>query len=436
MAKNKNWMWRGNVAQYDFTVNGERYRGSLKIKKNSGIIDGKTPSERADAETRSLMVQYEQKHSIEAIYEQTQKRLLEVSGKVPATFDGIWEIYYSKGMSNAGNDRLKIYATHLRQFFDWLRQFHKEVVWISQMTVTCAQEYITFLRRQDGAPATINDKLATLKMVFGIVADNSSLPINPFGNIKKMPLRQIQREIFTPEQIHILFYESTGWMRRLFITALGTFQREEDCCLLRKVFVDLKSNKIIFPFTHKTGADVDIRMLPLLRKIVEEAFYDESNETEYLYPDLAQLYLHNKSKIGKDVKKFLADKGITNTHVEVPGYSRKVSVLDVHSLRHTAAVLAILSGWPLPMVMEATGHRSIKTLMRYINHISEKQKENYFFQFGQGLPGLQTQNDKDFRKQLADLAYSLPLEEVKRLVQSARPAIASANQVSGQHLLG
>lgn len=439
MAKNKNWMWRGNVAQYDFTVNGERYRGSLKIKKNSGIIDGKTPSERADAETRSLMVQYEQKHSIEAIYEQTQKKLAGISGNVDATFDAVWQVYSDKSMSIAGTNRKKIYAGHLRQFFDWLNLNHKDVKNLSQITTDCAKEFITWLRAQSGAPATKNDKLATLRMIFGIVSSGAGLPINPFAakEIKKMPLQQVQREIFTPEQIHILFTESSGWMRQLFITALATFQREEDCCLIKKCYIDLVSNRVDFPFTYKTGQQISLPMLPLFREIAEEAMQDEKNQTEYLFPELAHLYHTNQSRIGKDVKKFLTRFNIDNACIDVPGYSRKVSVLDVHSLRHTAAVMAVLSGWPIPMVMKATGHRSLEMVMRYINHISEKQKENYFFQFGQGLPGApDTNNDNAIRKQLADLAYSLPLEEVKRLVQLARPAIGQAIPTSDQHLLG
>jgi integrase len=73
------------------------------------------------------------------------------------------------------------------------------------------------------------------------------------------------------------------------------------------------------------------------------------------------------------------------------------------------------------MIMKATGHRSLEMVMRYINHISEQQKENYFFQFGQGLPGLpSSQSDTEMRKQLSDLAYSLPMEEVKRLLSMVK----------------
>jgi hypothetical protein len=57
----------------------------------------------------------------------------------------------------------------------------------------------------------------------------------------------------------------------------------------------------------------------------------------------------------------------------------------------------------------------MQMVMRYINHISEEQKENYFFQFGKELT-VATNNISLERKRLADLAYSLPDEEVRRIL--------------------
>lgn len=409
----KGWYWRGNVAAYDFEINGVRYRGSLGIKKDSGDIDGKTPADRAAAEVRSLMVQYEQNHSIEQIWEQTQRRLAG-GKKIKATFDDIWNEYSSQGMSNAGESRKRIYSSNLKHFIGWLKNNHREITLVTQITESVAKEYITWLYSQNGSPATKNDKLITMKMIFS----HLNLPLNPFQKIKRLPLQQVQRDIFTPEQINILINNSSGWMRQLFITALATFQREEDCCLIKKSYIHLDINRIKFPFTHKTGQEISLPMLPLFRKIVEEALSDSTNDTEYLFPELARIYTVNPYYIGKKVKNFLLENGIINTLTEVPGYLKKVSTLDVHSLRHTAAVMAVLSGWPLPMIMKATGHRSLEMVMRYINHISEEQKENYFFQFGKSLPGLPIQQREDSdRKRLAELAYTLPLEEVTKILK-------------------
>jgi integrase len=426
----KGWYWRGNVAYYDFSVNSQRYKGSLGIKKDSGDVDGKSPAERAEIETRNLIVQYEQNYSIEQIWEQTQKRL--GTTKVAFTQEDIWDVFIKKGLSNAKSRRNGMYQQHLKQFIDWTQKKYPAIKRASQVTEDVAKEYITYMRYLDGAPATKNDKLTTLKMIFS----NLGLAANPFKKIKPMPLTQIQREIFTPEQIHILFDRSSGWMRRLFITALATFQREEDCCLIKKSYIHLDINRIKFPFTYKTGQEISLPMLPLFREIVEEALNDPDNKGEYLFPDLAHLYQTNPGRIGGMVKHFFEEQGIVGTVAEVPGYAKKVSTLDVHSLRHTAAVMAILSGWPIPMVMKATGHRSLRMLMRYINHISEEQKENYFFQFGKGLPGMPSISEDNERKVLADLAYSLPLEEVKRLIESVRPAIGKAIPVDGLHLPG
>lgn len=204
-------------------------------------------------------------------------------------------------------------------------------------------------------------------------------------------------------------------MRQLFITALATFQREGDCCLIKKSYINLDTNRIVFPFTSKTGQDVSLPMLPLFRDIVLEALNDPDNNSEYLFPELAKRYNANPGKIGTDVKEFLKQASFNNTQLEVKGYVRKLSMLDVHSLRHTAAVMAVLSGWPIAMVMKATGHRSLQMVMRYIDHISEEQKENYFFQFGKEL-ALPVTDISMERKRLAELAYTLPDSEVKRLL--------------------
>jgi integrase len=406
----KGWYWRGNVAYYDFNLNGNRVRGSLGIKKNSGIIDGETPSERADKEVRMLMVQHEQNHSIEQIWEQTQKRLMG-NNKIAFDFNEIWNAFHKKGLSNAGNARTKTYQSHLQQFINWTNNKHT-ISNTSLITEDIAKEYITWLRKQPGASSTKNDKLITLKMIFS----NLNLAKNPFKNIKPLKKIQISRNIFTPSQIKILFTESTGWMRKLFITGLATFQREKDCCLIKKSYISIENNRITFPFTYKTGQDVSLPMLPLFREIVIEALNDSTNDTDYLFPDLANKYLKDASGIGPEVKEFLHNVGFNNTTLEVDGYARKLSMLDIHSLRHTAAVIAVLSGWPLPMVMKATGHRSIQMVMRYVNHISEQQKEDYFFQFGKELT-ITNNNISAQRQRLAELAYTLPEEEIKRLLQ-------------------
>ena len=409
----KGWDWRGNVAYYDFEVNGTRYRGSLGIKKDSEEIDGKSPADRAAAEVRALMVQHEQHHSIEQIWEQTQKRLTG-NKKIKAEHSAIWSEYLAKGMSSAGEKRKNAHSSNLRDFCDWLAKKHHEINLVSQITEDIAKEYITYIYSMAGAPATKNDKLITLKMIFS----HLGLPNNPFIKIKRLPLYQAEREIFTPAQIQILFEESSGWMRQLFISALSTFQREEDCCLIKKSYIHLDINRIKFPFTFKTKQEISLPMVPIFRKIVEDALADCTNDTEYLFPELAQLYLRDSSAIGKRVKAFLKEHGITNTVTEIPGYLHKVSTLDVHSLRHTAAVMAVLANWPLPMIMEATGHRTFAIVMRYVSHITEEQKENYFLQFSKGLPGTSNAINNDKRKELADLAYTLPMEEVERLLMS------------------
>ena len=212
-------------------------------------------------------------------------------------------------------------------------------------------------------------------------------------------------------------------MYQLFVTAFSTFQREEDCCLIKKSYIHLDRNRVIFPMTHKTGVEISLPLMPRFRALAETALIDYP-DTEFLFPELAEKYMSDSGSIGKAVKVFLEKNGITGATLDIQGYARRVSVLDVHSIRHTAAVMAVIAGWPLPMVMKATGHKSLKMVMRYLDHISDEDKDRYFAQLGKALPGKAQVTDA--RKRLADLAYSLPLSEVERLLAlSSAPETAS-----------
>ena len=408
----KGWFWRSNVAHYDFLVGETRFRGSLGIRKDSGVVNGKTPAERADEEVRLLRVQMEQKHTIEQVWQQNQNRMLAAS-QVNMAFDAVWDAWQARSMTNAGVDRRKLYASHLRTFCDWVCEKHPEIGVVSKLTSSIAREYLIHLRSLPGAAATKNDKLATLRMIFGTLGRECGLVENPFmsKDIRRVPMRQVNRQIYTPDQIRVLF-AAPGWMYSLFVTAFSTFQREEDCCLIKKSNIFLDRNRVIFPMTEKTGVEISLPLMPRFRALAEDALASHP-ESEYLFPELAERYRKNPSSIGKTVKEYLAENGIGGAVIEVPGYARRVSVLDVHSIRHTAAVMAILAGWPLPMVMKATGHKTLKMVMRYLDHISDEDKDRYFVQLGRVMPEKTT---TDSRKMLAELAYSLPLPTVERLL--------------------
>lgn len=409
----RGWYWRGNTAVYDFVIGANRFRGSLGIRKDSGLVNGKTPAARADEEVRLMRVQREQRNTVEQIWEQTKQRMI-AAQKVVFSFDAIWDAWSTRNLTSAGTDRQKLYAGHIRGFVDWMTVSHPEVKDVSAVTDVHAREYLIFLRGQPGAAATKNDKLATLRMLFNTLGRDCGVIENPFlaKDIKRIPPRQVNRQIYTPDQIRVLF-SAQGWMYQLFVTAFSTFQREEDCCLIKKSYIHLDSNRVIFPMTHKTGAEIALPLMPRFRALAEQALTDYP-DTEFLFPELAERYMVNSGGIGKAVKAFLAEKGIMGATLDVEGYARKVSVLDVHSIRHTAAVMAVIAGWPLPMVMKATGHRSLKMVMRYLDHISDEDKDRYFAQLGKTMP--EKVQPTDPRKRLADLAYSLPISEVERLL--------------------
>ena len=122
----------------------------------------------------------------------------------------------------------------------------------------------------------------------------------------------------------------------------------------------------------KTGNIVTIPIMPALRSY----FLTLPMKGEYVFPELAEKYLTPNEAIGADVTKFLESLGMESTR-KVPGRSRKVSVRDIHSLRHTFAYMAALANIPLPIVQSVLGHMDSKMTQMYMNHASAQAKQKY-----------------------------------------------------------
>jgi hypothetical protein len=100
----------------------------------------------------------------------------------------------------------------------------------------------------------------------------------------------------------------------------------------------------------KTDEEIDIPILPGLRTYYLQEL--EKTDSVYVYPKLHDIYVKNRSRIGKDVTSSLESLGI-ESNISVKGRSRKVSVKDIQSLRHTFAYLAAIHGVPLPIQIVA-----------------------------------------------------------------------------------
>lgn len=402
---------RGDYWHYDFIVGGERYRGSTGFKKNE-----KTKA--AEVESK-LKVQAREGHSIEMIWEQTKRKMIS-SREIDFDFDTVWDAFTKKTTSNAGMHRLKIYANHFRTFYEWMKQHYPDIKKISAVSSIHAQEWINELRSGDGANATKNDFLATLKMIFATLGKDYGIIENPFGEIKNLPKNKIPREAFTPDELRMIGEKATGWIYSLCLTAISTGLREGDICMLHKTSVNLSTGWISIPRTRKTGIDVDIPLLPGLRRHITDAM--QGNDTEFVFPELAEMYMNKRNVIGTKIKEFFEEIGISGSRKTVTGYKNTLSMKDVHSFRHTFIYLAACHGIPFPIVQGIVGHMNPEMTKHYMDHAGRDAKRQYL----QQLPDYLTAGHSHLIE--AKAPKELTRERILRLLARITPGNLDRNK--------
>lgn len=370
---------RGGTWQYDFIINHVRFRGTTGFKENE-----KT---NAVAFMESKKTEAREKNAIDISWEQTKRRKLS-GNELKLEFNQIWDEFAKKSMADAGGMRKKIYAQHIRQMCLFFNQQHPQLKNISDVTPEHANEYITYLKNLPGAPATKNDKLSTLKMLFNSLGRSAGIIENPFKDIKKMKHKQSDRDIFSPEELNIIWTETkklwdskakNRWLRSFCIAALCTGQREGDVCSFKRKFFDLENDWIYIPATKKTGAPFDFPLFKEFKEHIIECL-QENNNSEYLFPELAEMYKRYPVRIGRELKEFFIKIGITGLSEEVKGYARKVSKKDAHSFRHTTIWMAVeVYNIPFHIVSDAF-HDTPAITKRYTKHATRKEKEKHFGQ--------------------------------------------------------
>ena len=367
---------RGNNWSYDFTVNGKRYQGSTGLPASQR----KKAQEKVDA----LKIQYKEGRSVEMIWEQTKRTLIK-SNNVPLKYEDVWHIFSKKAMLSASRRRIMLYSSHVRAFCVWMKKEYPNIQTVAQITDDCAKEYINQLRRLNGANSTKNDKLATLKMLFETLGNSAGVIKNPFGDIKKLSMNKISRDAFTIEELKLIGEKATGWIYSLCLTALSTGLREGDICLLKKTSVNLKTGWISIQKIQKTGKPLEIPIMPKLAEHIAESM--KGNDSEYIFPELATIYLKNATQIGTKVKNFFQEIGIIDARKRIDGYAKQLSSKDIHSFRHTFVYLAALHNIPFPIVQSIVGHGSPAMTKIYMNHAGREAKTKYFSQLPEYLSG-------------------------------------------------
>ena len=218
--------------------------------------------------------------------------------------------------------------------------------------------------------ASANQYLRACRQVFkyllpdlGFTADE-----NPFQHIKGIIVTHVEREIFTQDELAMIFVNPPPLLKALFTIGLCTGLREGDVATLKwseiggyngrgtavSDFLYREINRV----TRKTHTLVHIPIEIELAQCLAELAAGRnlaSPFAEYVIPEAAKMYLRKTNALPHAIHLFLNGLGIV-TQRKTTGGKRNQSVKDFHSLRHCFCYYAGIKGVPLPVIQSIVGH--------------------------------------------------------------------------------
>ncbi len=277
-----------------------------------------------------------------------------------------------------------------------------------------------YKRRYKLAGKTIHEIARVCKEVFTKLAAEAGIIQNPWLNVITPEWNQTDREIFSEEELSLIkegIYDSriefSDFCRPLFLVAAVTGLTEGDICTLKWSEISW-TTRMIFRKRRKTGVDMAIPILSALENYLRTL----PQCGEYVFPVHAEMYLRDASLVSYRIKRFLEGLGIKTT--KKPEGRRAISVKDLHSMRHVFCYYAGQVGIPLATVQSIVGHMTPEMTRHYMAHVSLKAKREAIEKLPEFLIFNNTTDQAEnlsLRQRIAELAYSLPEDELYRILQ-------------------
>lgn len=304
--------------------------------------------------------------------------------------------YLTKPGAPTSEKKIETKRTYWLDFVKWMKKYNPLIQKMCDVTPAMAEDYVAYIRKNGRfesirgkklSPYTLNSIVITCRSVFKALRHETGID-NPFDDIKGIPGdKQSYRKAYTEAQLQIIMEKADEFMKPLFFIGLFTGLAEGDVCTLRKdeVFFDRRH---IYHRRNKTGAMSSIPMLPVLQSYLEALCNDPCNTSEYVLPEHYAIYSTKNYQISRDIKNFLEYTCDFETSITLPGRSKKVSVLDFHSLRHTFCSIAGVVGIPLTVVQSIVGHLTPEMTALYSRHVNEQSRLHWIDLFGERLASL------------------------------------------------
>ncbi len=353
---------------------------------------------------------------------------------------GAYDLALQKPHSKTTSEtRIAFHRNYWNDFVAFLKVRYPLFNAMQHVTTPAAEEYIAFIRTKGLfrkyqetkmktrlSNDTLNEIQRTISQVFRLLHSETGTG-NPFADIQRLSAKHAEREAYTEEQLRTIFDKADGYIKPMFFIGLFTGLSEGDVCTLRKDEVHFERHHIYRKRNKtkkSTGATSAIPMLPVLEEFLKELIAKSGSESEYVLPEQAADYLRERSEVSKRIKKFLEMACEFDTTANVDGRSRKQSVLDFHSLRHTFCSMAGVAGIPITVVQSIVGHMTPRMTELYSRHVQENERlywiqllgkrlnvaDGYFI--GSGTPELPEGMETE-RLELIELVKHMDIVKVK-----------------------
>lgn len=280
----------------------------------------------------------------------------------------------------------------LEKLADFLKTSFPEIEGLSEVTPDMAERYMRQLSGTGISGRTWNRNLILFRSAFKCLTNKAKIVKNPFEGIPTREENTIHRQPYSQGELQkimgVLAMEDHAFIRPVFFAGICTAMRQGDCCCLKWEDVDL-SGGFLNVKTSKTGEKVEIPMFPILQQEIQSCV---GNGSEYVFPEQAEMYLHNRYGIGCRIRNVLKAAGFDAVRKkERKDGKNKGSVKDFHSFRVTWITLALSAGVPLEIVRRVTGHKTTDVVLK---HYFRPGREEFRKTITSAMPKLLTQGTK------------------------------------------
>ena len=352
---------------------------------------------------------------------------------------------FTKAMSSAksqstSDNKINDRRRYWNDFVLWSIVYRPQIRYMNDVVPEHVHEYVKFVRKHGLfskyrkkeisvilSNHTINCVIKAIRSVFDLTQKQTCIFDNPAKEIKLLPEKNTEREAYTEEQLKVIFEKADSYLYPLFFIGLFTGLSEGDICTLKKSEISFR-HEHIYRKRNKTlnssGKTSCIPMLPILQDYLLKLVNDENNTSEYVLPEAAADYQRDRSRISRRIKRFLTEDCGFETYADI-NRTKKQSVLDFHSLRHTFCSIAGTVGVPLMVVKSIVGHMNQKMTELYSRHVENQERLRWMRLFGERLstlpnlpaPALETQGYEPERLELAEKIKTLDIETVRTLLE-------------------